>query len=58
MTQRYALDTTKIRGLGWSPHVDLATGLDETVRWYMENRDWVAEVTAKFDRTRRLGTGA
>ncbi|MEX2091184.1 MAG: dTDP-glucose 4,6-dehydratase [Pirellulales bacterium] len=55
---RYALDTTKIRRLGWSPRVDLATGLDETVKWYLENRAWVAEATAKFDRARRLGTGA
>jgi dTDP-glucose 4,6-dehydratase len=55
---RYALDTTKIRGLGWSPQVDLATGLDETVKWYLENRRWVAEATEKFDRARRLGTGS
>ncbi len=54
---RYALDTTKICKLGWSPRVDLATGLEQTVRWYLENRAWVAEVTARFDRTRRLGTG-
>jgi dTDP-glucose 4,6-dehydratase len=55
---RYALDTSKLRGLGWSPRVELAAGLDETVRWYLENRAWVAEATEKFDRTRRLGTGA
>ena len=55
---RYALDTSKVRGLGWSPRVELAAGLDETVRWYLEHRAWVAEATEKFDRTRRLGTGA
>ncbi len=56
--QRYALDTAKIRSFGWSPQIDLATGLDATVRWYLENRAWVAGATAKFDRTRRIGTGA
>jgi len=55
---RYALDTTKIRALGWSPHVDLPVGLERTVKWYMENRDWVATATQQFDRTRRLGTGS
>jgi dTDP-glucose 4,6-dehydratase len=54
---RYALDTTKIRRLGWSPRVDLGAGLESTVRWYLENPAWVAAATAKFDRTQRLGTG-
>ncbi len=54
---RYALDTTKIRGLGWTPRVDLATGLEQTIRWYLDNPTWVAEVAANFDRTRRMGTG-
>jgi dTDP-glucose 4,6-dehydratase len=55
---RYALDTAKIRALGWAPEVELADGLARTVQWYTENRDWVAAATEKFDRTRRLGTGA
>ena len=38
--QRYAVDTTKIRALGWSPRVDLAEGLAETVAWYRDRRDW------------------
>jgi dTDP-glucose 4,6-dehydratase len=52
---RYALDTSRIRYVSWSPRVDLATGLEETVRWYLANRAWVAEVAANFDRTRRMG---
>jgi len=55
---RYALDTAKICALGWKPQVELADGLERTVKWYTENRGWVAAATAKFDRTRRLGTGA
>lgn len=52
---RYALDTTKIRKLGWRPHVESGAGLAETVRWYLANRAWAAEVAASFDRTRRIG---
>ena len=41
--RRYAMDIGKIRReLGWSPSVDLATGLEQTVRWYLENEGWVA----------------
>ncbi len=38
--QRYAVDTTKIRALGWSVTIGLEEGLDRTVRWYEERRDW------------------
>ncbi|NES13124.1 MULTISPECIES: dTDP-glucose 4,6-dehydratase [Micromonospora] len=39
--RRYALDvTTTRRELGWSPTVDLDTGLAATVDWYRANRDW------------------
>jgi dTDP-glucose 4,6-dehydratase len=39
--RRYLLDATKIeRELGWRPAVDFDAGLEETVRWYADNRDW------------------
>jgi dTDP-glucose 4,6-dehydratase len=39
--RRYLLDASKIeRELGWRPAVDFDAGLEETVRWYAENRDW------------------
>ena len=53
--RRYALDTSKIRGLGWESRVDLASGLEATVRWYLENRAWVEDVAGRFDRTQRMG---
>ncbi len=37
--RRYALDTAKIRALGWQPQVGFGAGLAETVDWYRQN-DW------------------
>jgi len=38
--RRYALDSAKLRAIGWAPRVDFQEGLAETVRWYTENRWW------------------
>jgi dTDP-glucose 4,6-dehydratase len=38
--RRYALDTTKLRGLGWAPRERFEDGLAATVRWYRENEWW------------------
>jgi dTDP-glucose 4,6-dehydratase len=38
--RRYALDATKLRGLGWEPRIDFDQGLETTVRWYLEHREW------------------
>jgi nucleoside-diphosphate-sugar epimerase len=35
-TKKQGLDSTRLRGLGWSPAVDLATGLDRTLAWHEE----------------------
>ena len=37
---RYALDTRKIRALGWRPDVSFEVGMVETVAWYGEHQDW------------------
>jgi dTDP-glucose 4,6-dehydratase len=37
---RYAVDTAKIRALGWAPEADLEAGIAKTVAWYTERRDW------------------
>lgn len=43
--RRYAVDSWKIRQeLGWTPEVDFADGLSQTVRWYRENIDWWSAV--------------
>lgn len=42
---RYAIDASKIEAeVGWEPQVDFEEGLRRTVRWYVENREWVRAV--------------
>ena len=38
--RRYAVDTTKLRALGWTPAVPFEQGLADTVAWYRENEWW------------------
>ena len=38
--RRYALDTGKLRGLGWAPQVAFEQGLAETIDWYRRNEWW------------------
>jgi dTDP-glucose 4,6-dehydratase len=38
--RRYALDTSKLNGLGWSAEVDFPTGIQRTVDWYRANEGW------------------
>jgi dTDP-glucose 4,6-dehydratase len=45
--RRYAMDASKIeRELGWRPLETFESGIRKTVRWYLENEDWVREVTS------------
>jgi dTDP-glucose 4,6-dehydratase len=37
---RYAVDTSKVRALGWAPSHTLDEALDATVAWYRDNPDW------------------
>lgn len=42
---RYAIDAGKLqRELGWTPKETFETGIRKTVRWYLDNQAWVAEV--------------
>lgn len=43
--RRYAIDASKMRQeLGWQPSQNFATGIRETVRWYLDHLDWVQHV--------------
>ena len=45
--RRYAIDATKIhRELGWKPAESFDTGIRKTIQWYLDNQDWVRNVTS------------
>lgn len=44
---RYAIDSSKLQQeLGWNPSVDFEQGLRKTVDWYLENQQWLDDVTS------------
>jgi dTDP-glucose 4,6-dehydratase len=46
--RRYAIDASKIqRELGWVPARTFEQGIRETVQWYLDNQEWVWQVTAR-----------
>jgi dTDP-glucose 4,6-dehydratase len=46
--RRYAIDASKIqRELGWVPAYTFERGIRETVRWYLDNQDWVKAVLSR-----------
>ena len=54
--RRYAIDAGKIRReLDWQPQQTFETGLEQTVRWYLENSAWVERVTSGKYQRERLG---
>ena len=45
--RRYAIDARKIeRELGWRPAESFESGIRKTIAWYLDNADWVANVTS------------
>ena len=54
--RRYAIDASKIESeLGWRPQQDFESGLELTIRWYLENRVWVERVQSGNYQRERLG---
>ncbi|MFA6335421.1 MAG: dTDP-glucose 4,6-dehydratase [Bacteroidales bacterium] len=44
---RYAIDSTKLhKELGWSPSLQFEEGMERTVCWYLENQEWLDNVTS------------
>ena len=45
--QRYAIDATKLKNeLGWVPSITFEEGLEKTVDWYLDNEEWLNDVTS------------
>ena len=44
---RYAIDSTKLKEeLGWEPSLQFEEGIEKTVKWYLDNGDWLHNVTS------------
>jgi dTDP-glucose 4,6-dehydratase len=44
---RYAIDSTKLKNeLGWEPSLQFEEGIEKTVKWYLENQEWLDNVTS------------
>ncbi|MDD2595253.1 MAG: dTDP-glucose 4,6-dehydratase [Bacteroidales bacterium] len=44
---RYAIDSTKLKKeLGWEPSLQFEEGIEQTVRWYLDNQEWLDNVTS------------
>ncbi|GAB6164132.1 dTDP-glucose 4,6-dehydratase [Thermostilla marina] len=57
--RRYAIDASKIKAeLGWEPQENFESGMERTVRWYLEHTEWVERVTSGKYRRERLGLGS
>jgi len=47
--QRYALDSSKVRELGWQPEVDVTESMRRTIQWYVDNEGWWRDIKASDD---------
>jgi dTDP-glucose 4,6-dehydratase len=44
---RYAIDSSKLKNeLGWEPSLQFEEGIEKTVKWYLDNKDWIDRVTS------------
>ncbi|MEQ1547077.1 MAG: dTDP-glucose 4,6-dehydratase [Chakrabartia sp.] len=53
---RYAIDATKLqRDLGWKPQESFESGMEKTIYWYLQNKDWWQAIQSGAYRGERLG---
>ena len=44
---RYAIDSSKLqKELGWEPSLQFEEGIEKTVKWYLDNQEWMDNVTS------------
>ena len=44
---RYAIDSTKLKDeLGWEPSLRFEQGIEKTVAWYLDNKEWIESITS------------
>jgi|TARA_B100001093_G_scaffold119980_1_gene112665 dTDP-glucose 4,6-dehydratase len=44
---RYAIDSSKLKNeLGWEPSLQFEEGIEKTVNWYLNNKDWLDNITS------------
>jgi dTDP-glucose 4,6-dehydratase len=56
--RRYAMDASKLKSsLGWKPSRTFEDGLRETVKWYIDNREWTDDILNGNYRLSRIGLG-
>ena len=56
--RRYAINSTKLQAeLGWTPSETFESGIDKTIRWYLDNRAWCERISVDKYGRERLGHG-
>lgn len=45
--KRYAIDASKLEQLGWKPKYTFEIGIDETIKWYVENKVWIEQINSR-----------
>jgi GDP-mannose 4,6 dehydratase len=56
--RRYAIDATKIeKQLGWRAFETFESGIEKTVKWYLDNRSWWQAIVDRGYEARRIGIG-
>ena len=53
--RRYAINSNKIKKLGWRPKNSFKNGLFKTVFWYLNNKNWWDEIIKKKYKLKRIG---
>lgn len=44
---RYAIDSSKLKNeLGWEPSLQFEEGIEKTVKWYLDNKEWIENITS------------